>query len=105
MEEDEAKIKERLTVMINCMAKLLPEPTKVTSDLWKFAKMHDRRSYQLIRFCLAPESDYRTMYKAIVGDYFILQVMTSLLILFSYRKSLQNVLRRQLLLLQVSWKR
>ena len=67
MEEGEEKIKERLTVMISSMAKLLPEPSKVTSDLWKFAKMHDRRSYQLIRFCLAPESDYRTMYKAIVG--------------------------------------
>ena len=24
--------------------------------------MHDRRCYQLIRYCIAPESDYRTMY-------------------------------------------
>lgn len=36
-------------------------------DLWRFAKLHDRRSYQLLRFCIAPESDYRTVVKAIVS--------------------------------------
>ena len=57
--EDEASIKQKLTRMINELAKFLPDPTKVTADLWKFAKLHDRRSYQLMRFCMAPESDYR----------------------------------------------
>ncbi|MCJ1478147.1 hypothetical protein MMC13_006823 [Lambiella insularis] len=64
MDMNEGQIKDRLTKLINELSKLLPEPTKVSADLWKFAKMHDRRSYQLIRFCMASESDYRTLFKA-----------------------------------------
>ena len=64
MDKNEGSIKDRLTKLINELSKLLPDPTKVSADLWKFAKMHDRRSYQLIRFCMAPESDYRTVFKA-----------------------------------------
>lgn len=70
MDGDEETIKKRLTTIIGEFAKLSPDPSKVTSDLWKFAKMHDRRSYQLLRFCFAPESDYRTMYRAIVSPSF-----------------------------------
>ncbi|KZF21480.1 hypothetical protein L228DRAFT_261650 [Xylona heveae TC161] len=62
---NEAEIKSHMTRLIDYFAKTFPDSVKVTADLWKFAKMHDRRSYQLIRFCLAPESDYRTVYKAI----------------------------------------
>ncbi|KMU77990.1 hypothetical protein CISG_06899 [Coccidioides immitis RMSCC 3703] len=42
-----------------------PDSSLVSADLWKFAKMHDRRSYQLIRFAMAATSDYRTVTKAI----------------------------------------
>ena len=70
MDGDEETIKKRLTTIIGEFAKLSPDPAKVTSDLWKFAKMHDRRSYQLLRFCFAPESDYRTMYRAVVSPTF-----------------------------------
>lgn len=66
MDDNESLIKEHLTRLIKTFASLLPNPQQATSDLWKFAKMHDRRSYQLIRFCMAPESDYRTVFKAIV---------------------------------------
>ncbi|KAL8707867.1 MAG: hypothetical protein Q9220_007151 [cf. Caloplaca sp. 1 TL-2023] len=65
MDENEPQIKEHLTRLIKTFASLLPNPTQATTDLWKFAKMHDRRSYQLVRFCMAPESDYRTVFKAI----------------------------------------
>ncbi|KAI4133362.1 MAG: hypothetical protein LQ338_000262 [Usnochroma carphineum] len=65
MDDNESLIKEHLTRLIKTFASLLPNPQQATSDLWKFAKMHDRRSYQLIRFCMAPESDYRTVFKAI----------------------------------------
>ncbi|KAL8953571.1 MAG: hypothetical protein Q9222_000566 [Ikaeria aurantiellina] len=65
MDKNEAHIKEHLTRVIKTFASHLPNPTQATTDLWKFAKMHDRRSYQLIRFCMAPESDYRTVFKAI----------------------------------------
>ena len=66
MDADEAKITEHLTRLIDAFSNLLPDPAKVTNDLWKFAKTHDRRSYQLIRYAMAPESDYRTVYKAMV---------------------------------------
>ncbi|KAL8841470.1 MAG: hypothetical protein Q9170_000933 [Blastenia crenularia] len=65
MDDNESQIKDHLTRLIKTFAGLLPNPQQATSDLWKFAKMHDRRSYQLIRFCMAPESDYRTVFKAI----------------------------------------
>jgi sister-chromatid-cohesion protein PDS5 len=37
----------------------------MSTDLWKFADLHNRRDYQLIRFAMSAESDYRTMQKAI----------------------------------------
>ncbi|KAL9598954.1 MAG: hypothetical protein Q9219_004137 [cf. Caloplaca sp. 3 TL-2023] len=65
MDDNEPQIKEHLTRLIKTFATLLPNSQQATSDLWKFAKMHDRRSYQLIRFCMAPDSDYRTVFKAL----------------------------------------
>ncbi|KAI9751416.1 MAG: hypothetical protein M4579_006081 [Chaenotheca gracillima] len=65
MEGDEASIKANLGRLIDWLAKTLPDSPRVSADLWKFAKMHDRRNYQLIRFCMDPESDYRTVSKAI----------------------------------------
>ena len=65
MDQNEAATKERLSKIINEMAKFLPDPSKVSGDLWKFAKTHDRRGYQLIRFSMLVESDYRTMYNAV----------------------------------------
>lgn len=67
MDTNESKIKDKMKGLIEHFAQLLPERTKAVNDLWKFAKTHDRRSYQLIRFCMAPESDYRTMFKAFVS--------------------------------------
>lgn len=67
MDENEKPVKEHMARLIDTFARLLPDSMKVNESLWKFAKMHDRRSYQLIRFCMAPESDYRTVVKAIVS--------------------------------------
>jgi len=66
MDQNEKEIKTHLTRLIDNFGKQLPDSARVTADLWKFAKMHDRRSYQLIKFCIAPESDYRTVFNAIV---------------------------------------
>src|SRR5436190_10689340 len=65
MDKDEEKIKAQLTRLIDALAKTLPDQSKVSADLWKFAKMHDRRNYQLIRYAMAATSDYRTVTKAI----------------------------------------
>ncbi|KAL9080593.1 MAG: hypothetical protein Q9157_000648 [Trypethelium eluteriae] len=65
IETNEAEIKKQLRGLIDWNAKTLPDPAKAVEDLQKFAKMHDRRSYALIRFCTALESDYRKVQKAI----------------------------------------
>lgn len=65
IDENESAVQKQLTKWIEAMSKMLPESTRVSADLRKFAKLHDRRNYQLIRFCMNPESDYRTVVKAI----------------------------------------
>lgn len=67
METDEDQIKENMKRLIETWASQLPDNAKAKNDLWKFTKAHDRRNYQLIRFGIAPESDYRTVFKAFVS--------------------------------------
>ncbi|KAK5127914.1 hypothetical protein LTR85_005031 [Meristemomyces frigidus] len=64
-ETDEKAAKKKLGTLIDQMSKSLLDPTVAAEHLQKFAKHHDRRSYQLIRFCYSPESDYRKIFKAI----------------------------------------
>jgi sister chromatid cohesion protein PDS5 len=65
MDSEEEEITARISKLIDVLSKLLPDPIRASSDLWTFAKKHDRRNYQLIRFCMAADSDYHTVYKAI----------------------------------------
>ena len=69
MERGGKEIKSQLGRLIDYYAQTLPEPSKASADLWKFAKIHDRRSYGLIKFCISTESDYKKVYRAIVGLY------------------------------------
>lgn len=67
--ESEGKAREatqkRLDTLIGAMSRTTPDPVVAVEHLKRFAKHHDRRSYQLLRFCYAPESDYRKIVKAI----------------------------------------
>jgi len=65
IDKDEDQIKAQLSKIIDSLSKLFPDPSRSSADLWKFAKVHDRRGYQLIRFAMAAASDYRTVVKAI----------------------------------------
>jgi sister-chromatid-cohesion protein PDS5 len=65
MDENPKEIKAKLTAIIEWLVSMLPDKPRATADLWKYAKLHDRRSYQLIRYAMAPESDFKTVYKAI----------------------------------------
>ncbi|KAM5446474.1 Sister chromatid cohesion protein pds5 [Microsporum audouinii] len=65
MDENEEAVKAKLTRVIDQLSKMLPESSRASADLWKFAKMHDRRSYHLIRFAMAAASDYRIVARAI----------------------------------------
>ncbi|KAH7038157.1 armadillo-type protein [Microdochium trichocladiopsis] len=60
---DIAKANLRKTVAYLCQ--FLPDTSKVEADLYHFANWHDRRSYQLIRFSVSAESDFKTMQRAI----------------------------------------
>ena len=63
--KEEEKIKKQLTTYIETLSKQFLESSRMSGDLWKFADLHNRRDYQLIRFAMGPEHDYRTMQKAI----------------------------------------
>ena len=39
----------------------------MNADIWKFVEKNDKRSFQLIKFAINPESDYSTVVQAIVS--------------------------------------
>jgi sister-chromatid-cohesion protein PDS5 len=65
VEKDEDQTKTKLSRVIDSLSKTFPDSSRASADLWKFAKVHDRRNYQLIRFAMNVTSDYRTVVKAI----------------------------------------
>ena len=65
MEGDERRIKQKLSQIIDWFINFLPDAPRASADLWKFAKIHDRRAYHLIRCAMDPTSDFKTVYKAI----------------------------------------
>jgi sister-chromatid-cohesion protein PDS5 len=62
---DEEKITKQLTQVIAWFTNFFHDKLRASQDLWKYAKLHDRRSYQLMRFAIALESDFKTVFKAI----------------------------------------
>lgn len=62
---NEKKIKENLTSSSKYLASFQPDADKASMDLVKFAKFHDRRNYQLIRYAISIESDFKTAHRAI----------------------------------------
>ncbi|KAJ5560945.1 Armadillo-like helical [Penicillium sp. DV-2018c] len=64
VDKDEEQVKTKLSKIIDSLSKTFPDAARASADLWKFAKVHDRRSYQLVRFTMAATSDYRTVVKA-----------------------------------------
>ncbi|KAH8594999.1 armadillo-type protein [Bisporella sp. PMI_857] len=65
MDENAKGIKVKLDVVIKWFTALLPDSPRVNSDMQKYAKMHDRRSYQLLRFAMDPEKDFKTVHNSI----------------------------------------
>jgi sister-chromatid-cohesion protein PDS5 len=63
--EDPAVVKQKMTTLISWTTGWLPDPPRVSADLWKFAKLHDRRTYHLIKLAMSPETDFNTAYKAL----------------------------------------
>ncbi|KAL2164093.1 hypothetical protein VTH06DRAFT_3307 [Thermothelomyces fergusii] len=47
------------------MAQFLPDGARAEQDLFRFAKANDRRGYNLIRYIIGPEHDFKTVHKAL----------------------------------------
>ncbi|ERT00736.1 hypothetical protein HMPREF1624_01968 [Sporothrix schenckii ATCC 58251] len=62
--EDGKKAAPSLEKSIQYLSQFFPDAAKVRADLQRFAKLNDRRSYQLVRFVIGPEHDFTTMYRA-----------------------------------------
>ncbi|KAI8959150.1 armadillo-type protein [Daldinia sp. FL1419] len=58
-------IKQNLKKTVQYLCQFLPDAIKVEADLHNFANWHDRRCYQLIRFAVSAESDFKTMHRAV----------------------------------------
>ncbi|KAJ8610981.1 hypothetical protein MRB53_038194 [Persea americana] len=69
MSSDADATKSRLGKLIDMFSGFTPDAYRTSEDLWKFAKMNDRRIHSLIRFLIAPESDYKKVFRAIVSPH------------------------------------
>lgn len=61
MDEDEGRKTANLDKTIKYIAQFLPEDAKTQVELMKFAKANDRRNYQLIKFIVGAENEFKTV--------------------------------------------
>jgi len=65
MDEAAEKKTANLNKTTQYMGQFLPDLVKAKADLMKFAKMNDRRSYNLIKYIITQESDFKTVHNAL----------------------------------------
>lgn len=65
MDEDSDRKTANLHKTIQYIAQFLPDEVKSKQDLYKFAKANDRRNYNLIRYVIGQEHDFKTVHKAL----------------------------------------
>ncbi|KAF1732147.1 Sister chromatid cohesion protein pds5 [Beauveria bassiana] len=65
IESNEEKVKASLAKTIDWIGRFFPDGLKVRGDLQKFAKLNERRSYQLVKYAIESESDFKTVRRAI----------------------------------------
>ncbi|OLN81675.1 Sister chromatid cohesion protein pds5 [Colletotrichum chlorophyti] len=65
MDDNGPKKTANLERTVQYITQFFPDPFKVKTDLQKFANANDRRAYQLIKFSVSSESDYKTVRQAI----------------------------------------
>ncbi|CAK7267294.1 Sister chromatid cohesion protein pds5 [Sporothrix epigloea] len=63
--DDGKKLAASVEKSIQYLSQFFPDAAKVRADLQRFAKLNDRRNYQLIRFVIGPEYDFTTMFRAL----------------------------------------
>ena len=65
MDENGPKKTANLTKTTRYIAQFLPDGPKSEQELYRFAKANDRRSYNLIKFVIGQEHDFKTVHKAL----------------------------------------
>ena len=65
IDENEKATTTNLNTAITYIGGFFPDSAKVKADLQRFAKLNDRRNYQLIKFAIGSESDFKTVHGAI----------------------------------------
>lgn len=61
MDDDEERKTGNLHKTIKYISQFLPDDAKVQGELLRFAKANDRRNYQLIKFIVGPENEFKTV--------------------------------------------
>lgn len=65
IDANEEKVKASLGKTFQWLGNFFPDPLKVRADLQKFAKLNERRCYQLVKYAIESESDFKTVRRAI----------------------------------------
>jgi sister chromatid cohesion protein PDS5 len=65
MDENSERIVAGLNKSIQYITKYLPDEAKTTVDLHKFAKLNDRRNYNLIRWVIGQDNDFKSVHRGI----------------------------------------
>ncbi|OAA74130.1 bimD protein [Cordyceps fumosorosea ARSEF 2679] len=65
IDSNDEKVKATLAKTIDWIGRFFPDALKVRADLQKFAKLNERRSYQLVKYAIESESDFKTVRRAI----------------------------------------
>ncbi|KAL1842410.1 hypothetical protein VTJ49DRAFT_5369 [Mycothermus thermophilus] len=65
MDDNASKKTSNLHKTAHYIGTFLPDGAKAEQELYRFAKANDRRSYNLIRFIIGPENDFKTVHKAL----------------------------------------
>ncbi|KAI0075977.1 ARM repeat-containing protein [Panus rudis PR-1116 ss-1] len=63
IDENEESIVQELNFTVKKLAATFPDPHKATEDLKAFAKSNENRLYKLLKICMDPQTDLKTLIK------------------------------------------
>lgn len=67
MDGDEDLAVKRLKTFTQHLAATLPDPVKAAEDLENFARLNENRLYKLLKTCIDPQTDLKTVAKSSVS--------------------------------------
>jgi sister-chromatid-cohesion protein PDS5 len=67
---DEDAVVKRLKLSIQHLSGTFPDPLKASEDLNTFAKLNENRLYKLLKTCMDPLTDLKTLIKSTVAFVF-----------------------------------